>query len=575
MTLSSATRTLMLPNHSTTPRNAEVSSIAKPWFSQLALHRGTITVITSHAIAQVTLQAMLIAVGRKAYQELTEAQCGLDPSSEALSDIQSKGIWENIALMLLHIFAWFLYVYTTLRSSSPHVPFVAILFATSFGSSLAQCILTDNLPCTNTALAVMLKVEIARYVVSAVAACCLVFWSIYWNASLLTQVTPVTSLSTCGFLILGIVLMASAPRNATPGPVLWVWVAFAVVCALLCTVTSLARRSMLKPSNHGATDPDIDFLLGRSASSVGSQLLASAYSLPKQSPRSIIRWPTIFPKAPRVSRSSSVIKIHTFPTGSMSDHPRQKRDSGSTYTSSRLSKGVDPFHFIPDTVREPTGGDDLSSIDSSASPSREVQPQNDARNGVDSYLPFDNPRSAVGEDLPNPRDNDETPLRSVIRSDNFPLSRPAPAALNSPADHQSSPSSERYPPSSYTFSDRSRSPISRPPTAASSTPTAPPYSAGSYSFHERRGTLSSDQTYETLPSYHSRRSTPTLAMMAGPSTARNVRSLPTIPPLPSSASLSSVTSSPSFPASPSHLDTLVSSGREGGITVGTPEPSEQ
>ncbi|KAK1227737.1 hypothetical protein PQX77_009247 [Marasmius sp. AFHP31] len=562
---------LMPPDHSTTQRDAEVSSITRPWSNPLALHWGTITILTLHAIAQVTLQAMLIVVGRKAYEELTEARCGLDPSSEALSDIQSKAMWENIALMLLHIFAWFLYIYTTLRSSSPHVPFVAILFATSFGSSLAQCILTDQLSCTNTALAAMLKFEIARHVLSAVATCYLVFWSIYWNASLLTQVTPITSLSTCGFLVLGIVLMASAPRNTTPGLVLWVWVGFAVVCALLCIVPVLARRFMLKPSNHGATDPDIDFLLGRSASTIGSQLLASAYSLPKRSPRSIIRWPTVFRKAPRVSRSSSVIEIHTLPAGSTSDHSRQQRDSGST----NISKGAEPFHVTPDTVTEPTGGDNLSSVGPSATPSREVRWQNVAPHEVESYPSFDNPPPVVGEDMPNPRDTSETPLPSIIHSDDFPLPRLPSTVLNSPTEHRSSPSSERYPPSSYAFSDRSRSPISRPPTAASSTPTAPPYSAGSYSFNERRGTLSSDQSYETLPSYHSRRSTQMLAVMSGLSTARNIRSLPPTPPLPIFASLSPVIPSPAFPASPPGLNTPAPSGREGRITTESPGPSEQ
>ncbi|KAK1235536.1 hypothetical protein PQX77_001240 [Marasmius sp. AFHP31] len=534
------------------------------WSRRLALYRVTIVVFTLHAIAQVALQTTLILVGKKAYQELTEADCGLDPGSEAISNMQSRAMWENIALILLHTFAWMLYVYTTLRSLSLHVPFVAILFATSFGSSLAQYMSMGTLSCTEGALARMLIAETARHILSAVATGYLIFWSVHWNASLLPQATPVASLSTCGFLVLGIVVMALAPKGRTPGPVLWVWLGFAVVCACLSIVLLLARRFMLKEPDHGSADPTNDFLLRQSASFVGA--LASTSSPKSSDPAPFVGPPTAAHKASAAPLSTPAIEYHTSLEGSMTDYPRDQRDLGSTHNSNRLVGCVETFNVTLDPVRAPTDEENLLSVDRYTSTSREVQRQGVAHVEVAPYSSSDNSSSAVEEDISNRNDHD-TRLRFVSDRDNAPSPQPPPSTLNSP--HRPSPSAQRYPPVSYAFSDRSRSPISRSSTTASSTPTVPPYSAGPYPFNGRRDTLSSDHTYETLPSYHSRRSTQTFLSMS----THGVRSLPPIPPLPPSASLSSVPS-PSFPASSSHLDTPISSEREG-ITVGTPELSEQ
>ncbi|KAK1235532.1 hypothetical protein PQX77_001236 [Marasmius sp. AFHP31] len=88
-------------------------------------------------------------------------------------------------------------------------------------------------------------------------------------------------------------------------------------------------------------------------------------------------------------------------------------------------------------------------------------------------------------------------------------------------------------PSPFVFLNRSDSPIVRPLSAVSSTITVPPYTQGAHNPRSWRDTLASAQTYETLPSYHSPRSTRTLADMAPIPTTRNIRPLPSIPPLPS------------------------------------------
>ncbi|KAK1235517.1 hypothetical protein PQX77_001254 [Marasmius sp. AFHP31] len=413
----------------------------------------------------------------------------------------------------------------------------------------------------------ILRLQSARHILLALATSYLVFWSVYWNASLLAQVTPVTSLSTIAFLLFGMVLMAVAPRSGTPGLVLWVWLGFAAVCVLLCIISLFARRSVLKHSHHGAVDPSIDFLLGRSTSSAGTKPLASRRSLPNPSaPTLPPSQPAAVRKSLRASRSSYVLENNTSSVRSMSDHSREKRDSGATGTSSRLSTS----YVTHDAVRESTEEETSLSVDRLTPSPREVQRQNVARAEVLPYSSSGSSPPPVEEDTPSSRDDDDTPLHSVNSRDNFPVPRPAPAASNSPSPRQPSPSSERSPPSSYTFSDRSRSPITRPSTAVSS---VPPYSAGPYSFDERRDTLLSDHSYETLPSYHSRRSTQTFATTSGLSTSRGVRSLPPIPPLPPSLS-SIISSSPSFPASPPGLNTPTPSER-GGITAELPEPSEQ
>ncbi|KAJ8083419.1 hypothetical protein PM082_009291 [Marasmius tenuissimus] len=536
------------------------------WSGGLPFYWCKIAVFTLHAITQVVLQTTLILVGNKAYHQLSETNCGSDTSSEAFSNLRLRAMSENIALFLLQIFAWILYVYTTLHSSL-HVPFVAILSATSFGSSLAQYISAGALSCSNQELAMMLRLQSARHILLAFATSYLVFWSVYWNTSLLAQVTPVTSLSTTAFLLFGMVLMAVAPRSGTPGLVLWVWLGFAAVCVLLCIISLFARRCTLKHSDHGAADPSIDFLLGRSTSSVsvGAQPLTARPSLPNPST------PTLPPTRPvavgkvlRAFRSSYVLENHTSSARSVSDRSGEKRDSGSTGTSSRLSV----FHVTHDAMREPTDEEISSSAHGPPTSPREVQRQMACAEVIPHSTPG-NSFPPVEEDMPSSRDDNDTQLRSVGSRDNSSVPRSAPATLNSPSDRRPSPSSERSPPSSYTLSDRSRSPISRPSTAVSS---VPPYSAGPYSFGEWRDTLLSDHTYETLPSYHSRRSTQTFATTSGLSTSRGVRSLPPIPPLPPSLS-SVISSSPSFPASPPGLD--IQTPREGGITSGFPEPSEQ
>ncbi|KAK1225540.1 hypothetical protein PQX77_011510 [Marasmius sp. AFHP31] len=117
-------------------------------------------------------------------------------------------------------------------------------------------------------------------------------------------------------------------------------------------------------------------------------------------------------------------------------------------------------------------------------------------------------------------------------SDDVPFT---PRSMGTPALESPPLFNKNYPPSSFVSSSRPDSPISRPPSAVSSATTAPSYSAGSYQ-RVRSDTLASTQTYETLPSYRSRRNTQIFvdSDMPLPTTPRTkFRPLPPLPSVPS------------------------------------------
>ncbi|KAK1235534.1 hypothetical protein PQX77_001238 [Marasmius sp. AFHP31] len=242
-----------------------------------------------------------------------------------------------------------------------------------------------------------------------------------------------------------------------------------------------------------------------------------------------------------------------------------------TQDSSRYSQGSESFytaapsHASVDTARSPTqaGIGGFSGIDGSIR--RSLYSHRRSPSNARHTPPLSSNSSHLDHEGGEEGEEVEVP-----NSPHFSLGEPADSPLSSTGDHSDDapftshtagtpvhesppPSVESYPPSSFVFPSRTHSPIVRPPTTASSATTAPPYSPGPYHPYRglRRDTLASNQTYETLPSYHSRRSTQTLADMVLPTTTHNFRSLPPLPPLPPFVSLSSILLAPSFASSPS------------------------
>ncbi|KAK1235533.1 hypothetical protein PQX77_001237 [Marasmius sp. AFHP31] len=273
-----------------------------------------------------------------------------------------------------------------------------------------------------------------------------------------------------------------------------------------------------------------------------------------------------------------------------------KRESILTETrdSSRYSRRSESFHTAPpsrtslDTVKSPAEASivrRLSGMDRSSRPlSRYSQQREPSETQYTPRISTDNSHSEHEEGEEEEEEEEEELSSPHSSLDQPPNDSPSPTSdhtndvpftphsMGTPVQESPSPSIENYPPSSFMFPlSRTHSPIVRPPTAASSTTTAPPYSPGPY--RRRRDTSASSQTYETLPSYHSRRSTQTLADMALPTTTHNFRSLPPLPPLPPFISLSSILLTPSFSSSPSSSipntpNTPALPGREGESTTG-------
>ncbi|KAJ8083410.1 hypothetical protein PM082_009282 [Marasmius tenuissimus] len=134
--------------------------------------------------------------------------------------------------------------------------------------------------------------------------------------------------------------------------------------------------------------------------------------------------------------------------------------------------------------------------------------------------------SSLGEPANNPLAHSPT----SDPSEDVPLT-PRSAGTQVP-DSPSPLSITNHHPSSFTFPSRSDSPISRPPSAASSTTIAASHSAGPY-HRVNYDTLAKSQTYETLPSYRSRRNTQIFTDLEVPLPRTPRTRIRPLPPLPS------------------------------------------
>ncbi|KAJ8081307.1 hypothetical protein PM082_007142 [Marasmius tenuissimus] len=415
--------------------------------------------------------------------------------------------------------------------------------------------------------------------------------------SILDEPPHIPTIVTFAFTMIGIIgLSVSAARAGTTSwPFLWLWIVFAALVLLLYTVQLLARFSNLL--KHAAPYPPIR----RDGTTKRQIPLAVSFHLSKPVP-SLPNQPGSRPSSrisltgPRESvreyQSSSITGTTGYPIDieEISDFAgtRAKRHTALIETQSN--------RYSFDT--EDSAGPARASYPSfnRAKPLSRIHP---ARLSVNDYLwssrhsrrpelPFNRPISLpslndlhVEQEEDEQRSNrcspgdehDEVPPPSAITAGRSDGTSRMPTFTYTSAPERPPSSNEDHPPSSFTFPGRSPSPSTRPPTAVSSLTTAPPYSAGPYL--DRRDTITSSQTYETLPSYHSRQSTQTLADMGGPSTPRNIRSLPPLPTLPPFPFLSSIRAAPlgssatlRVPSPPASL------GREG-TTFREPEPPEQ
>ncbi|KAL0061298.1 hypothetical protein AAF712_011874 [Marasmius tenuissimus] len=269
--------------------------------------------------------------------------------------------------------------------------------------------------------------------------------------------------------------------------------------------------------------------------------------LPNQpGPRPLSRESVLTPRGSMRSLSSSIIGNTGYSTDAEEVTPDitttgAKRDSGATKARSiRYSLATESLHSASASRASFDGTKSLPRTDLarlstnySLRLSRHSQRPEPSYSG--SAFPSSNNLRLEQEEEEQPSDpylprvdhDVNTPPPNNGRSDDDPRT---PASTHAPVSETPPSSNESHPPSSFPFPGGSQSAIARRPTATSNSTSVPPYSAGPY--RERRDTITSNGTYETLPSYHSRRSTQNLADMGVPPISRIVRSLPPLPALP-------------------------------------------
>ncbi|KAF9262774.1 hypothetical protein L218DRAFT_381541 [Marasmius fiardii PR-910] len=550
--------------------------------------KATVGFSVLNTVLQVVLQAVLIPVGSKAYN--SQSCLGTERSSFGL-------LSENILLIALHLLALSLHIIAVTRSLTSFIPYLLILFGLSLGSSVAQLVQVV-LRCQNCGGGVCptvsgtAAVTATRFCLSLGFFIVLVLFMTPWKASFIKQSAKRASIPSFIYLVAGTVAIG------TGGDItlfFYVWVGFTAVLAVTAIGLSLMHHALRGPNTPTITrtitvDPSRRNLHSEVHNPVSWQRQPSirSASLAQTQSNSITTGhedPVDYSMASATSRSSKA-GWETLSSALTST----RRESKSTEVNSmRSSVGEETFHTAVHSRRT-----SIRSVSTVQVPSSEPIP--DVEQSSDSARVRDSVRSVSDADV-----SPQASVSVVVADEPQPPRSPSHEqllSLHSEITHNSALPSRRFTTSAVSaeqtsivpnisrenrqsepprplvlriepspFPSSSSSPVPPPsPTrsVAASTPTVPPYPYSPYSYRPRHDTLASNRTYETLPSYHSRRSSQTLAdiMAPGPSTPRNgnsyIRSLPPLPPLPPFISLSSILLTPGsvgFTTAPNSPDT--------------------
>ncbi|KAG7096009.1 hypothetical protein E1B28_006691 [Marasmius oreades] len=497
-----------------------------------------------NTVLQVALQACLIPVTRNSNEDLAGAGC-----FQAGALDWSDSLLENSLLISLHLLALSLHIFSVKNNSPSFAPLLLILFGLSFGSSITQLAQFAQIaPQCKVTLSVM--IASFRLFFSSIFLIVLVVWMIPWRSSFIKEFALKTSICTLWYIVAGTSLVA---HNIS---LFCTWVAFASALVLDILIReSLSRRALRKdapPTTSAAETP-------REDSHVDVRMGVPSQTLPS----------TTYVSVGQSSLTSGpfegpVAHSQTGPTISSKSSPEIRSSVLTAYTNSKLSTeassvrssiGVETFHTAVHPRSSMSSGS-ISTVGRLESPDREqttIRVRDSAR--PPRLYVGSSPRASVAEEElqpSGPSDNEQLSLcrrEGIHRPPSHRLSGSSSSAVNAylPAtrdgeDLQSQSSGEPEPAETegMTPFPSSSSPTPPTPSVSSSTPTVPPYTEGPYVYRQRHDTLASHGTYETLPSYHSRRSSQTLAEMLNgpPQTPRHVRSLPPLPPLPPFAYMS-------------------------------------
>ncbi|KAG7096008.1 hypothetical protein E1B28_006690 [Marasmius oreades] len=509
-----------------------------------------------NTVLQVALQVCLIPVTRKVYEDLADASCF---QLDALGWFDS--LVDNILLISLHLLALALHIISARKNNTlSFAPLLLILFGLSLGSSVAQLARIINLQCkacdgicSTSSTAGMVVTTTLRFCLSLTFLTVLMAWMTPWRSSFIKDFAWKTYISILAYLVGGAVLLAY--KQFHDSAVFWVWVTFTATLLLVTSIgMALSRRALRKntpPMTSAAESPkedshaDIDIRVGASSQTLPSTTYvsvgqSSSTSGPLEGPIAHFQIGAAISSESKLEIRSSVLTAYA------------NSKLSTEASSARSSIGVETLHTAVYS-RSSMSSSSLSVAARSQSPDREqtsIRVRDSARRTT--LYTDSSPRASVAEEEPQPsRSSDSEQFsREGTPSHRFSGSSSSTVNVYSPAtwdgeDLQSQSSGEPEPAETegmiMTPFPSSSSPTAPPtPSEPSSTPTVPSYTEGPYAYRRRHDTLASYGTYETLPSYHSRRSSQTLAelMNFGPPTPRHVRSLPPLPPLPPFAMLS-------------------------------------
>ncbi|KAF9262776.1 hypothetical protein L218DRAFT_381537 [Marasmius fiardii PR-910] len=476
-----------------------------------------------NAVAQLALQGMLIQETNKAYQNLQ----GFCLSQSAFSRSMSATKRENFVLGLLHIFALVMHIVALMSSSSVFNLFLLVLFTLSTGSGFTQLyIFRCEESCDCSKQTTLVKLGIARLTLAMIFLAIFIGFAAFLSTSVFNprETYHKASIPTLLFFVTGIAVLAVEGRPTTlSSPFFCLWIAFALLALFIAVVLTISRHYLLKdevPVARTIKNPKTSSLSSTINIPLSSQTITSDdVSLTR-------RDPVRFHEVPIARLSTSEPRYRAMDP--FSELSVSESILVETTRSTRTSVGTDTFLSIETMDPTPIPEIDwpLQRPQESVHTTSSTYTTSPAEiSDLQSSPPCDNrlvplPPSE-GEDLhgtssaPRHLTSSHQPLENPFCEDDEPVAVSA-----------SSPSLCSYPTTP-----------SRSPSVSNSTPTVPPYTYGSYNHLPRRDTLTSNGTYETLPSYHSRQSSSTLPdFLDARPTRRGVRSLPPLPPFPPAAS---------------------------------------
>ncbi|KAG7096010.1 hypothetical protein E1B28_006692 [Marasmius oreades] len=498
-----------------------------------------------NTVLQVALQASLTT--RKVYEDLAVASC-LQLDALGWFDF----VVDNILLISLHLLALALHIISVKNNTPSFAPFLLILFGLSFGSSISQLVqlaqIASQCKACDAICSTQKVVTIAtfRLCFSLTFVTVLMIWMTPWRSSFIKDLAWKTYISVLAYLVCGTVLLAY--KQFHNSAVFWAWVAFTAAHLLVTSIVGMlvSRRALRKntpPMTSAAEspkeDPDADIRMGALSemlpyttyASVGqSSLTSGPFENPFEDPIAHLQIGAAISSVSKLEIRSSVVTAYT--------NSRLSTDA----FSARSSIDAETVHTAVHS-RSSMSSSSVSVAGRSQSPDREQTSSirvHDSRCTI-LYPNSSSSASAAEEEAQSSRSSDSELRRKgthVTPSHRFSYSSSSavnayPLATRDGEDLQSQSSGEPEPAETegMTPFPNSSSPTPPTPSVSSSTPTIPPYTEGPYAYGQRRDTLASYGTYETLPSYHSRSSSQMLTeVLNGPPTPRHVRSLPPLPP---------------------------------------------